>query len=128
MKKSESVVLKVQINCNCCARKVKKAIGQVEGVESITVDLTQKKVTVTGSFDSSKVVKQIAKKTGKNVELAGAKDSSGAARGSDHKAVGGGGNKVKSSGQQEQRESATTFPVGDSFFFSDDNPNGCSIM
>ncbi|KAJ7561563.1 hypothetical protein O6H91_03G033400 [Diphasiastrum complanatum] len=74
MTKSETVVLKVQLHCENCIRKVKKALAEIDGVESIGIDVEQKKVTVVGNIDSKKVLKKV-QKTGKYVELLQSKDS-----------------------------------------------------
>ncbi|EFJ05405.1 hypothetical protein SELMODRAFT_9124, partial [Selaginella moellendorffii] len=60
----QTLVFKVQVHCDACMGKVKKAIASIEGVESISVDLKQKRITVTGHFDQQKLLKRVAK-TGK---------------------------------------------------------------
>ncbi|GLJ38975.1 hypothetical protein SUGI_0794480 [Cryptomeria japonica] len=47
----KKIVLKAEINCEKCRREAFEAIANVEGVESVTVDVEEKKVTVIGDVD-----------------------------------------------------------------------------
>lgn len=50
----EKVVLKVEgISCSHCENTIKKSVGALSGVSSVTVDLKAK--TVTAEYDSAKV-------------------------------------------------------------------------
>ncbi|EFJ05420.1 hypothetical protein SELMODRAFT_449153 [Selaginella moellendorffii] len=150
MNKYQTIVLKVQIHCDACIRKVKKAIADIDGVDSISVDQKQKKVSVTGYIDPKKVLKKVSK-TGKSVELVGSKDSSGISHMS-----GGNSNNSKPALIIADHHVATTKPYtiqvdkrsqqntahmapyihrvtpqvrsDMDYMFSDDNANSCSIM
>ncbi|KAJ7561588.1 hypothetical protein O6H91_03G034400 [Diphasiastrum complanatum] len=71
----QTVVINVLTQCDECVRKVKKAVARAEGVESISVDMNLKRITVKGPIDPQKVLKR-ASKTGKSVELLSLKGSS----------------------------------------------------
>ncbi|GJY43532.1 heavy metal-associated isoprenylated plant protein 28-like protein [Tanacetum coccineum] len=58
----------VNIDCQGCERKVRKALQSLDGVESIDIDMNMQKVTVTGWVDQEKVLKKI-RRTGKKAEL-----------------------------------------------------------
>ncbi|KAK9051649.1 hypothetical protein SSX86_028277 [Deinandra increscens subsp. villosa] len=58
----------VNMDCHGCERKVRKALQNLDGVESIEIDLNMQKVTVTGWVDQEKVLNKI-RKTGKKAEL-----------------------------------------------------------
>uniref|UniRef100_A0A0D9V2J4 HMA domain-containing protein n=1 Tax=Leersia perrieri TaxID=77586 RepID=A0A0D9V2J4_9ORYZ len=57
----KTVVLKVSMNCHCCARKVEKQISKMEGVVSFKVELESKKVTVVGNVDPIEVLESICR-------------------------------------------------------------------
>nr|XP_043625714.1 heavy metal-associated isoprenylated plant protein 28-like [Erigeron canadensis] len=58
----------VNMDCPGCERKVRKALQNLDGVESIDIDMNMQKVTVTGWVDQEKVLKKI-RRTGKKAEL-----------------------------------------------------------
>lgn len=53
MSKEISVLNVNGMSCSHCENRVKKVLGELNGVESVTVDLTNKKVTV--EYDSEQV-------------------------------------------------------------------------
>ncbi|XP_072967950.1 protein SODIUM POTASSIUM ROOT DEFECTIVE 2-like [Typha angustifolia] len=57
----KTVVLRVSMHCNGCARKVEKHISKMEGVTSFEVDLESKKVVVTGDITPFEVLQSISK-------------------------------------------------------------------
>ncbi|CDP03359.1 unnamed protein product [Coffea canephora] len=65
--KPQTVVLKVSMHCNGCARKVKKHISKMEGVTSYEVDLETKMVVVIGDIAPFEVLESVSKV--KNAEL-----------------------------------------------------------
>lgn len=68
--KPQEIVIKVDMHCEACARKVAKSLKGFEGVEDVTVDCKANKVVVKGKMaDPVKVCKRIKKKTGRKVEL-----------------------------------------------------------
>ncbi|XP_047167693.1 heavy metal-associated isoprenylated plant protein 7-like [Vigna umbellata] len=64
------IVLKVDMHCEACARKVAKALKGFQGVEDVTADSRTSKVVVKGTAaDPIKVLERLQKKSGKKVEL-----------------------------------------------------------
>ncbi|KAJ0967311.1 hypothetical protein J5N97_024228 [Dioscorea zingiberensis] len=69
-----TVVLKVDMHCEGCAKKVKKSVKGFEGVESVAVDHGSNKLTVIGKVDPWKLRDRVEEKTRKKVELISPKD------------------------------------------------------
>ncbi|KAL2475782.1 Heavy metal transport/detoxification superfamily protein [Abeliophyllum distichum] len=66
----QEIVLKVDMHCEACARKVAKSLKGFEGVEDVTADCKASKVVVKGkTADPLKVCERIQKKSGRKVEL-----------------------------------------------------------
>ncbi|XP_071922304.1 uncharacterized protein [Coffea arabica] len=66
----QEIVLKVDMHCEACARKVTRALKGFQGVESVTADCKGSKVVVKGkSADPVKVCERIHRKSGRKVEL-----------------------------------------------------------
>ncbi|XP_043697598.1 heavy metal-associated isoprenylated plant protein 45-like [Telopea speciosissima] len=59
--KPKTVVLRVSMHCNGCARKVEKHISKMEGVTSFEVDLESKKVVVIGDILPFEVLESVSK-------------------------------------------------------------------
>ncbi|XP_043698681.1 heavy metal-associated isoprenylated plant protein 45-like [Telopea speciosissima] len=59
--KPKTVVLRVSMHCNGCARKVEKHISKMEGVTSFQVDLESKKVVVIGDILPFEVLESVSK-------------------------------------------------------------------
>ncbi|KAL9320297.1 hypothetical protein ACSQ67_012136 [Phaseolus vulgaris] len=68
--KIQTCVLKVNIDCDGCAQKVKKILQKIDGVYSVKVDAGEGKVVVAGDVDPEKVVKKL-KMGGKHAEIWG---------------------------------------------------------
>ncbi|XP_047335052.1 heavy metal-associated isoprenylated plant protein 6-like [Impatiens glandulifera] len=65
-----SVVLKLDLHCEGCAKKVKRTISKnFKGVEEIKADVTNNKLTVTGKVDPTKLRQTLEEKLHKKVEL-----------------------------------------------------------
>ncbi|KAF7804425.1 heavy metal-associated isoprenylated plant protein 6-like [Senna tora] len=62
-------VLKLDIHCEGCAKKIKRAVRHFEGVEDVKTDISANKVTVFGKVDPAMVRDKLAEKTKKKVEL-----------------------------------------------------------
>jgi len=67
-KQFQTVEMKMRIDCEGCERKVRKALEGMEGVSSVEVAPRQHKVTVAGYVDAGKVMRRLARRTGKRVE------------------------------------------------------------
>ncbi|XP_072971821.1 heavy metal-associated isoprenylated plant protein 7-like [Typha angustifolia] len=64
------IVLKVDMHCEGCARKVARSLRRFEGVEDVKTDSKSKIVVVKGkAADPAKICERVQKKTGKKVEL-----------------------------------------------------------
>lgn len=131
-KQLQTVELKVRMDCEGCELKVRKALSSMKGVQSLDVNRKQQKVTVTGYVEASKVLKKV-KATGKKAEIwpyvpynlvaqpyttqaYDKKAPPGYVR--NVEATAGGTTTRTTSYKQEQYSN----------MFSDENPNGCSIM
>lgn len=66
---SSTVVLKLDLHCDGCAKKVKSSIRHFEGVETVNVDIEGNKLTVTGNVDPTSIKERVEKKTKKKVEI-----------------------------------------------------------
>ncbi|XP_031094339.1 heavy metal-associated isoprenylated plant protein 37-like [Ipomoea triloba] len=66
--KIQTHVLKVQINCVGCRKKVKKLLKKIEGVYQVSMDVEEQKVTVSGNVDAEIVIMRLVK-SGKHAEL-----------------------------------------------------------
>ncbi|XP_060185256.1 heavy metal-associated isoprenylated plant protein 7-like isoform X2 [Lycium barbarum] len=66
----QEIVLKVDMHCEACARKVARALKGFQGVEEVTADSKASKVVVKGkNADPLKVCERIQKKSGRKVQL-----------------------------------------------------------
>ncbi|GMY36616.1 heavy metal-associated isoprenylated plant protein 7-like isoform X2 [Fagus crenata] len=64
------IVLKVDMHCEACARKMARALKGFEGVEEVTTDSKTSKVVVNGkAADPIKVCERLQKKSGRKVEI-----------------------------------------------------------
>ncbi|KAI4300315.1 hypothetical protein L6164_033707 [Bauhinia variegata] len=63
------VVLKLDMHCEGCIKKIKRAVRHTEGVEDVKADMASNKLTVFGKVDPAKVRDRVAEKTKKKVEL-----------------------------------------------------------
>ncbi|MCD7456395.1 hypothetical protein HAX54_031627 [Datura stramonium] len=64
----QTYILKVQINCHGCMRKVKKLLKRIEGVYQVKMDVDEQVVVVSGNVDSATLIKKL-NKSGKHAEL-----------------------------------------------------------
>ncbi|KAK4274081.1 hypothetical protein QN277_017366 [Acacia crassicarpa] len=124
----QTVALKIRMDCEGCARKVKHVLSGVKGAKSVEVDLKQQKATVTGYVEAKKVLKAAAS-TKKKVELwpyvpYNLVAHPYVARAYDKKAP---PNMVRRV-PDTATISETTMDDRYTLLFSDDNPNACSIM
>ncbi|CAL9181296.1 unnamed protein product [Musa hybrid cultivar] len=59
--KIQTHILKVNIHCDGCKLKVKKLLHRTEGVFSVSIDVEQQKVTVSGNVDSETLIRKLIK-------------------------------------------------------------------
>ncbi|KAI3795683.1 hypothetical protein L1987_38340 [Smallanthus sonchifolius] len=66
----EEVVLKVDMHCGACARKVARSLKGFHGVKEVMTDCKASKVVIKGKeLDPVKLSERIQKKTGRRVEI-----------------------------------------------------------
>ncbi|XP_028763522.1 heavy metal-associated isoprenylated plant protein 23-like [Neltuma alba] len=131
----QTVELKVRMDCDGCELKVKKALSSLSGVKSVEINRKLQKVTVTGYVEASKVLKK-AKSTGKRAEIwpyvpYNLVAHPYAATAYDKRAPPGFVRNVEaSSSSSSSSVGALVTRYEDPYitFFSDDNPNACSLM
>ncbi|KAK0577141.1 hypothetical protein LWI29_028433 [Acer saccharum] len=127
-KQIQTVSLKIRMDCEGCARKVKSVLSSVKGAKSVDVDLKQQKASVTGYVDAKKVL-EAAKSTKKKVEIwpyvpYGLVANPYVSQAYDKKAP---PNHVRAI---PVTATVTESTMDDNYttMFSDENPNACSIM
>lgn len=67
--KDITVVLKVHMHCEACSLEIKKRIERMKEVERATPDLKNSEVTVKGTFEATKLVEYVYKRTGKHASI-----------------------------------------------------------
>lgn len=65
---AKTFVLKTNIHCKGCEKKMKKLLQSINGVHTITIDAAQEKVTISGTIDPH-TVQKLLEKAGKKSEL-----------------------------------------------------------
>ncbi|GLJ41288.1 hypothetical protein SUGI_0854650 [Cryptomeria japonica] len=68
MKALQIVEMQVNMDCSGCERKIRKALSQLKGVDSVEIDMALQKVRVSGYIDQEKVIKTV-RRCGKKAEL-----------------------------------------------------------
>ncbi|RLN05209.1 heavy metal-associated isoprenylated plant protein 26-like [Panicum miliaceum] len=124
-KQFHTVELKVRMDCDGCELKVRNTLARMRGVESVEINRKQQKVTVQGFVEPQRVLRR-AQSTGKRAELwpyVPYTNPYVAPPVYDKRAPAGHVRRVDAliapaAGREE--DLAT--------IFSDDNPNGCSVM
>ncbi|XP_077252944.1 heavy metal-associated isoprenylated plant protein 43-like [Tasmannia lanceolata] len=64
----QRTVLKVDISCQKCKKKLLKAVSGLEGIDKIELDAAKNTLTVTGDVDPYKIIVE-TRKTNKSVEV-----------------------------------------------------------
>ncbi|KAK1429478.1 hypothetical protein QVD17_11687 [Tagetes erecta] len=64
-----TLVLKLDLHCAGCAKKVKKAIQYIEGVQTVKADSVSNKLTIIGKVDPVYIKERVEFKTKKTVEI-----------------------------------------------------------
>ncbi|CAN1307857.1 Heavy metal-associated isoprenylated plant protein 6 [Linum perenne] len=67
--KSPVTVFKMDMHCEGCAKKIRRALKHMDGVEDVKTDCETDKLTVTGKVDPGRVKSRIEEKTKKKVEI-----------------------------------------------------------
>ncbi|CAA7390832.1 unnamed protein product [Spirodela intermedia] len=148
---SSTVVLKIRLHCGGCIRRIRKSITKIKGVETVSFDPNEDLVTVKGTMDGETLPDLLRKKLRRSVEVAPSKKGNSAGGNKKKK----GGNQADGDGKEdsvggekisERKDGGGAKadpieylggkqPYGYRFelaqpplFFSDENPNACSIM
>jgi copper chaperone CopZ len=110
-KKTEAIVLKVDLHCAGCASKVKRAIKHAPGVESVKTDTAANKVVVTGAADAADLKERIEARAKKPVQIVSAgagpppkKENKESEKEKEKKADGGEKKPEKDKGKQEKEK------------------------
>ncbi|KAL3753968.1 hypothetical protein ACJRO7_001246 [Eucalyptus globulus] len=64
-----AVVLKMDMHCRGCAKKIRQAVKKSGGVEDVKVDFASNKLTVTGKVEPAKIKDALETMTKKKVEI-----------------------------------------------------------
>ncbi|GFQ03297.1 heavy metal-associated isoprenylated plant protein 26 [Phtheirospermum japonicum] len=81
-----TAVLKLDLHCEGCAKKVKRAVSHFEGVEKVKADCAANKLSVTGNVDPAWLRERVEYKTKKKVELISPQPKKDGGGGGDKKA------------------------------------------
>ncbi|MFS8005138.1 putative heavy metal-associated domain, HMA, heavy metal-associated domain superfamily [Helianthus anomalus] len=79
-----TIILKLDLHCAGCAKKVKKSVQFIEGVETVKADCANNKLTITGKVDPAHIKERVEFRTKKTVEIISPKpqkDEGGAKKG-----------------------------------------------
>ncbi|KAJ9153127.1 hypothetical protein P3X46_026604 [Hevea brasiliensis] len=126
-KPMQTVDIKVKMDCDGCERRVKNSVSNMKGVRSVEVNRKQSRVTVSGYVEPNKVLKKV-RSTGKRAEFWPYIPYNLVA----YPYVAQAYDKRAPSGYVRNVVQALPSPnaADEKFttFFSDENPNACSIM
>ncbi|KAG7964388.1 hypothetical protein I3843_09G167800 [Carya illinoinensis] len=64
-----TAVFKMEMHCEGCAKKIRRAVRGLDGVEDVKTDCAANKLTVTGKADPAAIKERLEEKTKKKVEL-----------------------------------------------------------
>ncbi|XP_031503158.1 heavy metal-associated isoprenylated plant protein 3-like [Nymphaea colorata] len=64
-----TMVMKMDLHCEGCARRVKHFIKKCDGVDEVRIDLNSNKITVVGMMDGLKLKEGLESKTKKKVDI-----------------------------------------------------------
>ncbi|XP_042014514.1 heavy metal-associated isoprenylated plant protein 6-like isoform X1 [Salvia splendens] len=78
-----TVVLKLDLHCQGCAKKVRRSVAHLQGVETVKAECDAKRLTVTGNVDPLWLREKLEIKTKKKVDLISPHPNNAAA-GADH--------------------------------------------
>ncbi|XP_076915267.1 uncharacterized protein LOC143574559 [Bidens hawaiensis] len=63
------IILKLDLHCAGCAKKIKKSVQYIEGVKTVKADSVNNKLTITGKVDPVRIKERVEFKTKKKVEI-----------------------------------------------------------
>lgn len=65
----DKIILQVDMHCEGCKAKVRKALKEFKGIEGLDVSMQDQRVTIKGKLDAKKVYETVKKKSGKRTIL-----------------------------------------------------------
>ncbi|KAI5062002.1 hypothetical protein GOP47_0022541 [Adiantum capillus-veneris] len=68
-KEDDKIILQVDMHCEGCKAKVRKALKEFKGIEALDVNMQDQKVTIKGKLDARTVYETVKKKSGKRTIL-----------------------------------------------------------
>ncbi|KAK8674503.1 hypothetical protein V6N13_032617 [Hibiscus sabdariffa] len=120
-----TVVLKIGMHCEACAQVLRKRIRKIKGIETVETDVGNDHVVVKGTVDPTKLVEYVYKRTGKQATIVKGEEEK-TKKQEDDKKGDENENEIKPS---EYFPSELEYPIPiPPQFFSDENPNACSLM
>ncbi|KHG04831.1 superoxide dismutase 1 copper chaperone [Gossypium arboreum] len=138
-----TVVLKVHMHCEACAQVLRKRIRKIPGVETVDTDVRNHQVIVKGVVDPANLVDYVYKRTRKQVSIvkdeenkeeekkeAEKKQDEGEKKEEDQ-GKGDGDNDKKMDDIKRSEYYSSKYYSEFAYppqFFSDENPNACSLM
>nr|KYP52139.1 hypothetical protein KK1_026053 [Cajanus cajan] len=132
-----TVVLKVGMHCEACAQVIQKRIRKIKGVESVETDFANDQVIVKGVIDPAKLVDHVYKRTKKQASIVKNEEKKEEEKKEEEK------KEEKKEGEENKGEEENKTEIKRSEywpsknyndyayapqFFSDENPNACSVM
>nr|XP_043613636.1 heavy metal-associated isoprenylated plant protein 3-like [Erigeron canadensis] len=103
-----SVVLKLDLHCDGCAKKVKKSVRYMQGVESVKADSKSNKLTIIGKVNPIHIKERVEYKTKKKVEIISPKPKKEDTDQGDKKAVDKPATEPKSNDQKPKEPQSTS--------------------
>ncbi|CAJ1941519.1 unnamed protein product [Sphenostylis stenocarpa] len=134
-----TVVLKIRMHCEACAQGIQKRIRKIKGVESVETDLANDQVIVKGVIDPAKLVDHVYKRTKKQASIVKDEEKKEEEKKEEEKKEekkeGGEEHKGEEEDNKTEIKRSEFWPAKnyidyayDPQFFSDENPNACSVM
>ncbi|MBA0691470.1 hypothetical protein Goari_009096 [Gossypium aridum] len=138
-----TVVLKVHMHCEACAQVLRKRIRNIPGVETVYTDVRNHQVIVKGVVDPANLVDYVYKRTRKQVSIVKDEENKEEEKKEAEKKQDAGEKKEEDQGKGDgdddkkmddiKRSEYYSFKYYSEFayppqFFSDENPNACSLM
>ncbi|XP_039060013.1 heavy metal-associated isoprenylated plant protein 7-like [Hibiscus syriacus] len=127
-----TVALKVGMHCEACAQVLRKRIRRIKDVESVETDVRNDQVTVKGTVDPTKLVEYVYKRTGKQATIVKDEERKEEEKNEQETKK---ENQVEDDKKSDDNKPSEYFPSKyysdldyPPQFFSDDNPNACSLM
>ncbi|XXG40567.1 hypothetical protein AAC387_Pa01g1250 [Persea americana] len=132
-----TVALKVRLHCDGCVQKIRRIISKTKGLELVALDLQKDLITLKGTIDFKVFVTYLQDKMKRKVEIVppkkedeGKKDKQGQKKGKEE-----GNEKKNEEGVSENKMDYWGYGYYDPIeyvhapqYFSDENPNACSVM